>query len=546
MTPKLVEALIRTVLMDPAVREKLSDCLGLSQESFDARFSPEILDDFIQQGGIIQAGNTFMSELLRLCETFISHPEKTPVDTPAADSAVMIPPSAPIPPPPAWSGITEDSTPAMPENPPLPDSSNAPPRSPSDGATPVGAIPVDQSPTVPPSPKVFFAVDKNARVGEAFRAGIRAADGQPIEILDVIVPENLGLTYDREQGQLHGLPAAAGDYVLGIRYRFPEHFGSERPDLEGGCTLIVNPDPRALWKELPSDRNAPDWKPDTDQRYLLGENGVKLVAASKRGRSHAHVGGFREDDFFLETTAGWHILAVADGAGSASRSRHGSKIAASRAGEFIKAQLSGDEGRCLEEAAAAWHSEPTAPQAARKALYPILGGAVFTAVKAIEEEANGKGHPVKDYATTLILGIHKPIASGHLIAAYWVGDGAVAVYRQGNPATALLLGEVDSGEFAGQTRFLDRSTVASGEGIMQRIRLTLIPDFTALILMTDGISDPKFETDRNLADARYWDRLWQEISPLLDSDRPDDRLLGWLDFWSQGNHDDRTIALLLK
>jgi hypothetical protein len=64
--------------------------------------------------------------------------------------------------------------------------------------------------------------------------------------------------------------------------------------------------------------------------------------------------------------------------------------------------------------------------------------------------------------------------------------------------------------------------------------------------MTDGITDPLFETDHNLHGVYYWDLLWQRIQPLL-TESPElnsQQLLEWLDFWSPGNHDDRTIALI--
>jgi len=66
-----------------------------------------------------------------------------------------------------------------------------------------------------------------------------------------------------------------------------------------------------------------------------------------------------------------------------------------------------------------------------------------------------------------------------------------------------------------------------------------------LILMTDGVSDPKFETDAGLKNPALWQALWQELKTPLAEPAPDIALLDWLDFWSRGNHDDRTIALLI-
>ena len=66
--------------------------------------------------------------------------------------------------------------------------------------------------------------------------------------------------------------------------------------------------------------------------------------------------------------------------------------------------------------------------------------------------------------------------------------------------------------------------------------------------MTDGITDPLFETDNNLRDLSYWDALWQQVQPRLNNN-PElaaQNLTEWLDFWLPGNHDDRTIALIYR
>ncbi len=81
-----------------------------------------------------------------------------------------------------------------------------------------------------------------------------------------------------------------------------------------------------------------------------------------------------------------------------------------------------------------------------------------------------------------------------------------------------------------------------------RIRMSIVPDFTALMLMTDGISDPFFETDANLERKEKWDGLWADLCRTVDfsddNENAAGQLLDWLDFWSPGNHDDRTIAIL--
>ena len=145
---------------------------------------------------------------------------------------------------------------------------------------------------------------------------------------------------------------------------------------------------------------------------------------------------------------------------------------------------------------------------------------------------------------------------GWFIASFWVGDGAICIYDAANRRVKLL-GTPDEGEYSGQTRFLTMPEIfRDKEMVPKRMRMAIEPDFTALFLMTDGVSDPMFETDRNL---NSFDK-WQEFNTRLLEGFPEDgidgvdlsddneeaqyQLLGWLDFWSPGNHDDRTLAIL--
>ena len=83
---------------------------------------------------------------------------------------------------------------------------------------------------------------------------------------------------------------------------------------------------------------------------------------------------------------------------------------------------------------------------------------------------------------------------------------------------------------------------------INRIRVDTVEDFTALILMSDGITDPKFETDANLQNIDNWNKLWDDINAEVNLNLVDSntkyQLLKWMDFWSIGNHDDRTLAMI--
>jgi serine/threonine protein phosphatase PrpC len=401
-----------------------------------------------------------------------------------------------------------------------------------------------QPPSPAENPKVRFVIDRNARAGQPYQGTLTGEDssGRAVAILEADFSQDIGLAYDPATATIAGTPTLAGEHPVRVRYRFGTA-DAEGGILEGRCTLIVNPDPKTLWKNLPSDKSDPYWKEDAISRLVPGSGGRRLIAASKRGRSHAHTGGFREDDFFIGGhTDGWHVLAVADGAGSAAYSRYGSKLATERAGDHVLAALSGAEGRRLAETIEQWQGDDAGRKPVFDQAYDLLSGAALAAVTAIEDEAARKNAAARDFATTLIVAAHLHVPAGHFVASFWIGDGGVGLYRRGEQI--VLLGRPDGGEFAGQTRFLERTLVTDAGQRSRRLRIELVPDMTALMLMTDGVSDPCFETDSGLAGLQRWDGLWDQLAPVLSSDRPDQALLEWLDFWSHGNHDDRTIAIL--
>lgn len=360
--------------------------------------------------------------------------------------------------------------------------------------------------------------------------------------------------------------AAESTFELTLIYSFKGiEMSEDRPMLEKKVPFVINQDPRKLWKNLPVDwDNMPEpkyQKEDTQVAYVKvealadGTPQKDIVAASKRGRSHAQEAKPRDDHFRMEhMDNGWYIMAVADGAGSAKFSREGSRIACDKSVETCLAKL----GQCkdFEEAIAKYDKQKTeSEEEARKEvgnfLYNIVGIAAFQAHKAINNEATMRRQPAKLYATTLLLTICKKFSFGWFVASFWVGDGAICLYNR-NEHTAKILGIPDEGEYAGQTRFLTMPEIfKDAAALYQRLRFYIVDDFTALFLMSDGVSDPKFETDANLNNPDKWDALWDDLKEngvelTDDNEATKDQLLDWLDFWSPGNHDDRTIAILYE
>ena len=393
----------------------------------------------------------------------------------------------------------------------------------------------------------------NASVGQSYSHQLLPTTPvSGLVVKEVRVAEDFGLRFDSSSNCLVGTPTKSGEFQLEIWF----YAENTLPDL-ASARLIVNPDPKSLWQNLPSDRSDPYWKPDEDHQFIKGSEDWHLVAGSKRGRSHAQKGTFRDDDFFIfsQEQTGWQIAVVSDGAGSAKYSRRGSAIICKDGGEHLERALAGDAGTDLIAAVEAWQSDLQTSEDAenqkrliKKQLYVTLGYAAHFALTRIREECERRadlGGTVKDYSSTILIGITKRFSQGVFCASFSIGDGAIGVMQK--DGTPELLCEPDGGDFSGQTRFLSQDTVTQEE-LLKRVKFSLVRDFAGMYLMTDGISDPYFQTDKGLEMPERWAQLLQDVETeaLLSQRNPESgqRLVTWLDFWSKGEHDDRTLAVI--
>lgn len=296
-------------------------------------------------------------------------------------------------------------------------------------------------------------------------------------------------------------------------------------------------------------------------KELGSENQIKkferlnIIAGSKRGRSHAHEGTPRDDDFAIDyiEESGWHIAVVADGAGSAKYSREGSRIACDVVIKTCRDKLQNNneidtlfgETKNLKSKS----EEEKLKDSLKNKFYEILPQAAFEAKKHLEKlSSDTDGSSLKDFSTTLLICLCKKYDDLWCFITFSIGDGAIALY--GNDEVRNL-SDGDSGEFAGQTRFITMNSVYKSEELFERIKLAWERNFDALFMMTDGISDPKFETDSNLTKDSKWKEFYKEFEESvgikkLTPNESSQEILKWLDFWSPGNHDDRTIVVMYK
>jgi serine/threonine protein phosphatase PrpC len=366
--------------------------------------------------------------------------------------------------------------------------------------------------------------------------------------------EQVGLAYDEKTRQITGVPTQSGDIKFVFRFKVdgqPEDSAfNEKP-----ITLIINPDPKSLWKNLQSDQNDPYWKED-NVTVLAPLGGRHILVSSKRGRSHANVGSFREDDFaFSDLENGWSIVVVADGAGSAKISRKGSAIACHGVVNYFK-ESSSMESMVEFDELLQQHVSSRGEDTQKKLnrfVYNNLGKAAFGVHKQLEAFATKEGVTLKDLSTTLVFTLFKKYDVGYAMLSFGVGDCPMAVINKDISEVALM-NWIDVGEFGGGTRFITMPEIFQSDKFSTRFGFKLINDFSYLILMSDGIYDPKFVVEANLPNVKKWQEFLADLSGnnedrvkvelRADNEDIEEQFSKWMDFWSPGNHDDRTLAIV--
>lgn len=376
--------------------------------------------------------------------------------------------------------------------------------------------------------------------------------------------EEYGLQFDATTEIISGTPIQNGEFKINFKFRVK---GEEENSILNVKTinLIINANPKSLWKTIDSNKDDAFWKPDTIQDFQpLGDKNI--VVSSKRGRSHANVGSFRDDDYafkFFENT-GWSVVAVSDGAGSSKLSRKGSEIACKEVVHYFENNLTIELSVNFDQLITEFNSDvqiveeedvvvETTKNKINKFIYNTLGGCAKSVHNSLQEFANINEFDSKELHSTLIFSLFKKYPFGYVILTFGVGDCPIGVLNK-NKTDVKLMNWLDVGEFGGGTRFITMPEIFTSDKFATRFGFKIIDDFSYLILMTDGIYDAKFIVEANLEKLEKWNEFISDLEGNNDDkakvifDKSNieiaNQLDTWMDFWSPGNHDDRTLAII--
>jgi hypothetical protein len=323
--------------------------------------------------------------------------------------------------------------------------------------------------------------------------------------------------------------------------------GSQTLKEVDGTEAPPEPPPKAIWEERePEDRSDPVDHEVYELKKL--KNKWTIMAASVRGKLHAHRAIWRDDAYAYDQVDDWTIIAVSDGAGSAKLSRIGARIACDDCIKAMSVMLSGYKlNDALDD------ETPSNPDLRRLHSFLTLGACA--ARDGIIREAHKRQISDKDLYTTMLLLIHTTWKDKDVIGALQVGDGAIGVYTKDDTCT--VMGIADHGEYSSETVFLTSWKQLTEKPYDQRILFTIKQDVRCIAVMCDGVSDDFFPEEKRLIElfignpvreieTRDGEPVKGVMHQVVKEPREGEALKDWLRYEKRGSSDDRTLVLFYR
>lgn len=270
----------------------------------------------------------------------------------------------------------------------------------------------------------------------------------------------------------------------------------------------------AMWKYNPVPESPEPYPESICRGDSAGS--FSVTAASVRGKKHKHDGSNRDDSFAFEIIDDILIAAVSDGAGSKPFSRIGAKAACEAVIKYSKIRIEAikrdfpefrkDLGGALdggEFGSVCSQIAGMLRDSCAEAFASVEAAAEKRADNPEFEAAVGRKPELKDFSCTLLSAVIIPVETKngreYLTASIQLGDGMIAAIDE-NAETAgalIILGDADSGSFAGETEFITSEQFRNPESLMSRTKIRR-GKLTSLLMMTDGVADDYYPNNPQL------------------------------------------------
>ena len=286
------------------------------------------------------------------------------------------------------------------------------------------------------------------------------------------------------------------------------------PDKEKLSDSDVTARTAAMWKYNPVPESPEPYPESIFRSEAAGS--FSVTAASVRGKKHKHDGSNRDDSFAFEIADDILIAAVSDGAGSKPFSRIGAKAACEAVIKYSKIRLEAirrdfpdfrkDLGGALDSSGFGTVCSQIAGMLRDNCAeaFASVEAALKKRVDDPEfEAAVGRKPELKDFSCTLLVTVIIPVETKngreYLTASIQLGDGMIAAIDENAETSAalIILGDADSGSFAGETEFITSEQFRNPESLMSRTKIRR-GKLTSLMMMTDGVADDYYPNNPQL------------------------------------------------
>lgn len=286
------------------------------------------------------------------------------------------------------------------------------------------------------------------------------------------------------------------------------------PDKEKLSDRDVTAHTAAMWKYNPVPESPEPYPESICRGDSAGS--FSVTAASVRGKKHKHDGSNRDDSFAFEIIDDILVAAVSDGAGSKPFSRIGAKAACEAVIKYSKIRLEAikrDFPKFRKDLGGALDSGGFGAVCSQIAgmLRDSCAEAFASVEAAVEKRADnpefeaavGRKPELKDFSCTLLSTVIIPVETKngreYLTASIQLGDGMIAAIDENAEASGalIILGDADSGSFAGETEFITSEQFRNPESLMSRTKIRR-GKLTSLMMMTDGVADDYYPNNPQL------------------------------------------------
>lgn len=280
-------------------------------------------------------------------------------------------------------------------------------------------------------------------------------------------------------------------------------------------------------------------------------NDWQVIGASRRGLGHIYDGKYREDDFSIQHVGDdIVVIAIADGIGSKSLSRHGARAAVLGA-----TSLPDNELKHLAERIRKQDFDKASSNEVHQMAWDLLMRALQQAARKVRERADQDNALVSDLHSTLLVFLAVPYKKDDLyVASTQVGDGAICALQPGKgsrPSQKWRYLQTPQVQDVGNDVIPFMSTNQKDWEANFKPHLLTKPGPMFLMAMTDGIVDDialpvGTEIDEFTDVERFYAGVYADVLSKKDPVQAAETLAEFLDYRIPGSFDDRTLVCIYR